>query len=340
MQYLSGLSYLWMVLFIMIIAGLAKDYNLFAPVFSYIKNTFRSNRIVVVMLSAIGGSLPISGRVTVSAGLLDTVAPRCGHGRHKFGIVDYLATHHYYIWSPLEKTVILSIAILGLSYSEWLYMIAPLLIVSLIFIFWYIWFQINEEDVEVVQSEFKLSAVTRNIGPLVLAVIAYAQGVSAVVSFGLLAGYYMLITQQWNPNKLRAYINWEVLIVVGVAIVVGNIFKSYEKEFQAIIENTAFDMNTVIGVIVVSAMGFVFSFLMGSSGKFIALAALMSQLYGIEYFVWFFAVDYVGYLISPTHKCVMVGNRYFGTPFGTYWKALSIWSILLLMSAGLITFVF
>ena len=110
---LKDISYLWMIFFIMITAGLAKEYKLFSSAFAYVRNTFRSNKFVVVILSAIGGILPIEGRVTVSAGLLDTVAPRKGPGREKLGIVDYLATHHYYLWSPLEKTVILPIAAFG-----------------------------------------------------------------------------------------------------------------------------------------------------------------------------------------------------------------------------------
>ena len=166
----DGLSYLWMVFFIMISAGLAKEYALFAPAYAYVKNTFRSNKFVVVILSAIGGVLPIEGRVTVSAGLLDTVAPKQGHGREKMGIVDYLATHHYYMWSPLEKTVILPIAAFGLTYVAWIGLIAPLLIASLIFISWYIWTQVHEEEIAVQPTNFKLSAVIRNVLPMVIAI--------------------------------------------------------------------------------------------------------------------------------------------------------------------------
>ena len=120
---LKDISYLWMIVFIMISAGLAKEYQLFAPAYAYVRNVFRSNKFVLVILSAIGGILPIEGRVTVSAGLLDTVAPKCGHGREKMGIVDYLSTHHYYMWSPLEKTVVIPIAAFGLTYGAWLGMI-------------------------------------------------------------------------------------------------------------------------------------------------------------------------------------------------------------------------
>ena len=173
---LKDISYLWMIFFIMISAGLAKEHQLFAPAFAYVKNTFRSNRFVVALLSAIGGILPIEGRVTVSAGLLDTVAPKEGQGREKLGIVDYLATHHYYLWSPLEKTVILPIAAFGLSYVAWLGLIAPLLVVSLAFIGWYIWKQIHEDEVAISPGNFKLSAVTRDVLPMFIAIGAYVYG--------------------------------------------------------------------------------------------------------------------------------------------------------------------
>lgn len=339
LEYTGGLGYLWMIFFIMISAGLAKEHQLFAPAFAYVRNVFRSNKFVLVILSAIGGVLPIEGRVTVSAGLLDTVAPKDGPGRQKMGIIDYLSTHHYYTWSPLEKTVILPIAAFGLTYGAWLQMIWPLLAVSLFYIGWYIWRNVDENEVIIVPGNFKMSAVVRNVFPMIVAIGSYVAFNNYYMSFGLLALYYMIITTTWNYKKLLTYINWEVIITVGVVIILGNFFKSYEGEFQSFIENGVLDPSTLTGMIVISLFGLTASFLMGSSGKFIALAVLMAQVFGIEYFLWFFAIDYVGYLLSPTHKCVMVGNRYFGTPYFTYYKALGTWSVLLLATAGVITFV-
>jgi hypothetical protein len=328
-----------MVFFIMISAGLAKEYNLFAPAYAYIKNTFRSNRFVVVLLSAIGGVLPIEGRVTVSAGLLDTVAPKDGPGRQKMGIVDYLATHHYYLWSPLEKTVVIPIATLGLTYSAWIGLIAPLLAVSLVFIFWYMWYQVKEEEVAITPGNFKMSAVARGVIPMFAAIAAYMAGFSHIACFGFLALYYMFITQQWDLKKLWQYVNVKVLLIVGIAIIAGNYFKSNSAYFEAIIKGTMADPTTFVGMAIISALGFIFSFLMGSSGKFVAIAVIMSAAFGPQYFLWFFAVDFVGYLLSPTHKCVMVGNQYFGTPLRTYYLALGTWAALLLATSGLMTFV-
>ena len=336
---LKDISYLWMIFFIMISAGLAKEYNLFAPAFAYVRNTFRSNKFVVVILSAIGGILPIEGRVTVSAGLLDTVAPKEGHGREKLGIVDYLATHHYYMWSPLEKTVILPIAAFGLTYAAWLSLIAPLLIVSLAFITWYIWSQVKDEEITITPGNFKLSAVLRNVVPMFAAIGLYIYNASWMVGcFGFLTLYYMVITQQWNFKKLFSYIRWDVLVMVGTVIMLGNYMKSHSGEFETILRTSVLDPHTFAGMAIISAIGFVASFLMGSSGKFVAIAVLMSQVFGHEYFLWFFALDFTGYLLSPTHKCVMVGHKYFNTPLRTYYKALGTWGLLLLATSAIIVF--
>ena len=344
MQYVKGLEYIWLVFFIMIVAGIAKERGLFMPVYSYIKTSFKSNRLVLFLISAISGVLPIEGRVTVSAGVLDTITHKdCdhNHGRQKMGIVDYLSTHHYYLWSPLEKTVVIPMATFGLGYVAWLGMVWPLLLVTALFVTYYIFFKVKEDEINIEESTFKISAVMRNVLPFFIAIGAYIyvggdKHIFAI--FGSLALYYVFLTQTWNFKKLLSYINWEVLLTVAVVIILGNYFKSQEALINEYIRGLGIDITTVTGILIVSVIGLVASFLMGSSGKFIALAVLMSAVFGQQYFLWFFAVDYVGYLLSPTHKCVMVGNRYFGTPLKTYYSALGIWSILLLGTAAIPTF--
>jgi len=339
MTYFSGISYLWMIFFIMITAGLAKEYALFSSAFSYVRNTFRSNKFVVVLLSAIGGILPIEGRVTVSAGLLDTIALKEGHGREKLGIVDYLATHHYYMWSPIEKTVILPIAAFGLTYTAWLGLIWPLLIVSFVFISWYINNQIHDEEIVIASDEFKISAVLRNILPMFIAIGLYIYNEKWMIAcFGFLTLYYMIISQEWNIKKLLSYVRWDVLLWVGAVIVLGNFMKTYDASWQATLKDSLLNSQTLVGMISISAIGFIASFLMGSSGKFIAIAVIMAQVFGHQYFLWFFALDFAGYLLSPTHKCVMIGHKYFNTPLNTYYRVLGSWAIVLLLTAGIFSF--
>ena len=86
---------------------------------------------------------------------------------------------------------------------------------------------------------------------------------------------------------MLSYVNWEVIITVAVVIILGNVFKSYNNEYVTYIKNVGLDPHTFIGMLLISIIGFVVSFLMGSSGKFIAIAVLMAQVFGVEYFLWF-----------------------------------------------------
>jgi hypothetical protein len=243
------------------------------------------------------------------------------------------------LWSPLEKTVILPIAAFGLTYGAWLGLIAPLLVVSFVFIAWYIWSQVHDEEITITPGNFKLSSVLRNVVPMFVAVGLYIYNSAWMIGcFGFLTLYYIIISQQWNIKKLLGYVRWDVLVWVGAVIMLGNYMKSYDSAWQTMLKGSALDPHTFVGMVIVSAIGLIASFLMGSSGKFIAIAVIMAQVFGVEYFLWFFAIDFAGYLLSPTHKCVMIGNRYFGTPIGTYYKALGGWGALLLVTAGTITF--
>lgn len=342
MIFLKGQEYLLMIIFVFMAVGLIKDNQLFNSFFYYVKQVVKSNRALIAILSAVGGLLPISGRVTVSAGMLDTVAPKRGQaGREHYGVVDYLSTHHYYLWSPLEATVLVPMAAFGLTWLAFMQIMWPLLVVSLSLIILYIIYAVKETDVVVTpitDFNFKISEIVRNVVPMIAAIAATIKGFDVAWAFGLLALYYCLITRTWNVRKLFSYVNWEVIIIVAIIIAFGNYVKGYEKEITAYIKESSFDLETLKGFLLVSGLAFSSSLLLGSSGRFVAMAVLLTQLYGQQYFLWFFALEYAGYLLSPAHKCVAVGKSYFGTPLTKYYKILGLWAVLIIITGAFITF--
>jgi hypothetical protein len=335
----KGQEYLLFIAFIMISAGLIKQHNLFASAYAYIQKVFKSKRVIVSLMSALTGILPVSGRVTISAGVLDTLAPCKGSkGREKFGIIDYLSTHHYYVWSPLEKTILIPMAALGLGYGAVLYNLLPLLIVSLGMVFVYIAYFVKEDNIELNTSgagHFKISNIIRNVFPFLVAVGGAIAGINPIIAFGLLALYYMILTMTWDFKKLMSFVDWKLIAWVAVIIVVANITRENTDAVKAYLENSAFDINTTIGFITISAISLGSAFLFGSSGRFAAITTILTLVYGVEYFVWFFALDFIGYLISPMHKCMAIGKMYFDTPWKRYFSALGVWSLLLLIAGGL-----
>lgn len=321
----------------MMIAGLIKEHNLFASAYAYIQKVFKSKRVIVALMSAFTGILPIPGRVTVSAGILDTLAPPKGEkGREKFGIIDYLSTHHYYVWSPLEKTVIVPMAALGIGYGAVLLELLPLLVVSLGLVFAYIYYAVKEDDIQLNTSKehFKVSTIIRNVIPFLVAIGVAIAGIHPAIVFGMLTLYYMILTLTWDFKKLVSFIDWKLLAWVAVIIAVANITRENTDAVKAYLESGPFDINTTLGFISISAVSLGSAFLFGSSGRFAAITTILTLVYGVEYFVWFFALDFIGYLISPMHKCMAIGKLYFDTPWSKYFSALGIWSALLFVAGG------
>ncbi len=328
---------------IMIVGGLVKNYGVLNEVFVVLRNTFKSNRLVVAATALAGGVLPIEGRVIMSAPLLDSIASDKSQSRSKFGIVDYLSTHHYYWWSPLEKTVALPMAALGLSYTQYMtHTIVPL-IITLAFAGTFIFAYVKETDVEIIDSARIISwnRLLKGWGPIIatmiflLTVNTKENPYLLSVWFPSLTCYYSYICNDWKWGK---YINWQFLglavVVLTLSAVMGELsepVKEYLKHVSTI---------KVPGALyIASVVGFLASFAMGSSGKYAGLVSILVKGFGIHYLTWFLCVEYAGYIISPMHRCLLIGQQYFGTPLKKYYSIL-IWLILALVGWGAITLAF
>lgn len=144
-------QYLLLLALVMGLSFTAKKTQVFLPVYAFIARRVKSKRAVVALISLVSGVLPINGRASVSAGTLDTVAPSSKStktGREMYGVIDYLSTHHYYFWSPLEATVLVPMAALGLTYGQFMGRIWPLLATAAIVILFYIFGVLKESDIE------------------------------------------------------------------------------------------------------------------------------------------------------------------------------------------------
>jgi hypothetical protein len=261
----------WYVIYlagIMIISAYVQRNGLIYPLLNKLTVFVPSKRLFVVATSAIAGILPIAGRVSISAGILDTIAPKDDRRKH-YGILDYLSTHHYYLWSPFEKSVIIPMAVLSLSYVEFMQLMWPLTIIAIVIPFVLIFTLLKEDDV-------------------------------------------IIQTQKEERIKVE-WINWKLLATVAVIIILGNFVREHTDTIKSYLENN--NWSIVSG----AWIGFAGSFLLGSSSRFAAFTAILTSIFGIEYLPLFFAIDYTGYMLSPTHKCFAIGKMYFNTSLVTYY---------------------
>ncbi len=273
-------EYLLLLATVMGLSFWAKKTQVFLPVYKFIADRVKSKRAVVALISLISGVLPVNGRASISAGALDTISPN-NEKKKIFGIIDYLSTHHYYFWSPLEATVLVPMATLGISYGQFMGKIWPLLVTALIIIFYYIFNVVKEDEVEI-NIKKSLTATT------------------------------------WKEDRkqIRSYAT--TLLFVGLVIILSNIVKANFEQINSWVKQA--QDNGLLFLVAVA--GFLASFALGSSAKFAGFTSLSTAVYGIDYLPLFFAIDYAGYMLAPTHKCLIITKSYFDTPLKKHYKAI------------------
>lgn len=288
--------YVLIVAGVMLLSGYCTTYNLLGRVYNFLSKFIKNKKWLLVGLSAVGGSLPIQGRVIATAGMFDTLLGKDTHSelRPKFGVLNYIATHHYYMWSPLEKTILVPMAVLNLSYMQMMEYTWPLLLVCLLALMGYITFGLKDiNNYELDLSQIKSEKIEK------------------------------------RPNPF-SYIKWKTLGLVYGAIVLGNYAKLYSSELMAWITNYQGSF------FLVSLTAFCAAWIMGSSGKFAGIVAVLCGIFGVEYLTYFMAIEFAAYLLSPTHKCNAISCGYFETPLKYYYSILLIWAITIIIT-GIVT---
>ena len=330
---IKGQHFLLYLTFIMFVTGILKDKGYLSDIFRWLAQNVKSKKMVVFLVSLFGGVLPIPGRVALSASMLNSIAPVDNKKRKKFGIIDYLATHHYYLWSPLEKTVIIPMAVIGFTYKEFMGYVWPLLLISVAYIIYYIVSLKDDEiDIEINDDKVDWRNIVFVVIPFLVTILVSCLTDYYFYAFTVFTLYLTHYSSSWK--KVYSYVNIELLMIVALVIVIGNVANYYYDD----IENIIREYSEPEHILLVSVLGFLSSFLMGSSAKYASIVSLLTVVFGVEYFVLFFTLEYSGYLISPSHKCLPIGQKYFHTGFMTYLKALVIW-IGLMITYGIITII-
>lgn len=343
----QGQENLLVLLSAFIIGGIFKTHKIFIPLFSLLAEKIKSKKLALLTVSLISGILPIEGRVSVSAPILDSLVKKndCCNGhqpREKLGILDFIATHHYYLWSPLEKSVILIMAGLGISYLQLLsYTLIPILL-YLGYLIFIVFKYVDDVDLELITKSEEYKTTDNKFGPF-LEVLPFFAGIILSIFFEpycvfpIVALFYILY-KYVLLKEILSYIKWDTLLWVALVIILANIAKANSSVIMNIIHlNNVTNISTlfIVGLVLIS--GATASFILGSSGKYAGICVALTLVLGIKYFILILMAEYVGYLLSPTHKCLAISASYFDTKPIEFYKYI-IQLCLLMLLGGLISF--
>lgn len=313
-----------MLVAVMIISAVFKENGVMGGLYSALKRHIKSKRVLIAILSVIFGILPIPGRIIFACGVLDSVQDK-GRNNQKMGVIAYLASHHYYLWSPLEKAVIIVYTALGIGYWGFMEMMWIPAAIAIIFSFAYIFTSVTEDEIYLVENGDTEGHGILSVLSLVLAVAVAILFIDftpyVLLTYALLMAWIMKLPfSKWG-------IDYKVILLATAAILGSQIAGLFTNPFTQYV--AAYKGKLFLAL----ALSFIFSFIMGSSAKYGALCGIMVKYFGLAYLPLFYIVDYAGYLISPTHSCVPVAKQYFKTPVGMFVLPLMLLSIILIFYA-------
>ena len=323
MVYIEPISYVFIFIMMSIITSIMKQNNVFISAFYPVLQVL-PDRLKLIAICMVCGLLPVPGRIMITSMCL-TCSCKSNSSN---GLLAYLVSHHYYLWSPLEKTVLLPIAVLGISYGDlFIHMCIPLFVYIC-----YTLYIINRHRIDPVDihcnnltAKWDMLLLISMLGSLIFnsKITIHDASIPMLLVWSIVYSVYMIV--KYRPKYIDLYksINFSSIIIILVFILIG----TYMKQNLYNIEHYF----TGIDIWHACVISFILSFLMGSSGKFAGLCVLTTTVYGLDWFVLFFIIDYIGYLISPFHKCLPIAVMNFKTPIKVMFLALLPLCIMLLL---------
>ena len=324
---LTILEPLWILCIVMTIAGIFKERGTLGGVYSLVKSTVKSKRGMVTLISFVFGVVPITSRISFACSMLDALQDKAKNNQ-KMGTIAYLASHHYYLWSPIEKSVVIVCGILGISYLQFMQVMWIPALIAIVFSVVYIFTSVTEDEISLKEIPSIEKGSIFDILGLAIA-IALAAVYSPIVVYSL---YIAMLISIHNRFSFK-WIDLSVLAYAGGATLLGVLIGQQTSWLTEFIKSFLDSQ----GIVAICILAYGVSLLLGSSAKFAAIAGLLTKLFGLKYLPVFYLVEYAGYLISPSHKCVAIGKVYFKTPAGMYFLPIILLSIILIIYAVLYT---
>jgi hypothetical protein len=324
---------LFLLFSILLISQYLKDKELVNPLLSKIYSKLSNKKLLLFVFVNILGFLPVPGRITLACGVLDTIQDKTKDNK-KMGILAYLSTHHYYLWSPIEKSVIIAMTAAGIGYLTFIKMMLPAIIVYAILLLLIYFVYVKDHDINFTfekfsRNEFSKTTILLHISNLIISLIVSIVFKSYYLFFGIyMFGLLVIDYKQWYYSLKK--IDYMILLYLSMILVGAYYIQVYSTPyFKNIVSISAYIYTFLI-------LSFIGSLLLGSSSRYAALTAIGVTLFGVKYLPLFYIIDYAGYFLSPTHKCTMISKMYFNVPLKYYYGVLLGFIIAIITSVILI----
>jgi hypothetical protein len=326
---------------VMWLSQLYKETGFIRELSSSLGNMVKNPKIIITVLPAVIGFLPVAGGALMSAPLVESEAEKLKLKPDKKAYVNLWFRHTIFPVYPLSQVLILAAALTNTTVSSIIVRQIPavivMIIVGYVIGFWKTPNPKNNEDPEKNDrkgSDFKSFIIS--FSPILVAIIVAVS--LDLVGFGLSGlGFDVLIATFIGlivlilVSRMKARLLFKPLKDWGLygvtlaaygAFLLGNMIKAtgISTIFKDLAQSGGVDVTlllvivpAVLGVLTASALG-------GVSVSVPILSGIMPLSLSMASLIYMSA--YMGYVISPTHLCLAFTADYFKCSLGKIYKYL------------------
>ena len=341
----TTLSLVFASFFIMLMSILYKETGLVNTLTRSLGGFIKNSKVTVSLLPAVIGLLPVAGGALMSAPMVEAEADKLGLDEPKKTYINIWFRHAILPVYPISQFLILTAALTGTAIDA-LIARQALVVIVMIAVGYFIGLRKtkaakNDEPKRDLNSRANLKGLLLSFFPIIITLLLTA-ALKIDIAIATLVGAItiLLITKTKAatlPKILKNRALWEVTLAAFGALLLRNV--TVASGASEILGNTLANTN-MDGVLLLSIVPAVLGFLMGSPSGAVALSVpiLAETVTFIPKTASLLYISaYLGYLIAPTHLCLVFTAQYFRSSITKSYKYL-IPSTIISITAALITY--
>ena len=331
--------------FVMLLSLLYKETGLVNVLTRSLGGFIKNPKVTVSLLPAVIGLMPVAGGALMSAPMVEVEADKLGLDESKKTYVNIWFRHAILPIYPISQFLILT-AVLTETTIAALIARQALVVIVMITIGYFIGLRKtenlkNDDSEKPSNSKTNLKRLLYSFSPIIITVLLTA-ALNVNIAIATLVGVITILvitrTKVTVFQKiLKNRVLWEVTLAAFGALLLRNV--TLASGASEILGNALANMN-LNGIILLSVVPAILGFLIGSPSGAIALSVpiLAETVTFIPKTASLLYISaYLGYLIAPTHLCLVFTAQYFKSPITKSYKYIIPSTIVSIISA-LITY--
>jgi len=314
---------------IMLLSLLYKETNVIDTLSESLSRIIKNSKLTVSLLPAVIGLLPVPGGALMSAPLVETETEKLGLKEDKKTYINLWFRHTIFPVYPVSQLLILTATLTGVTLASIILRQIPV-VISMVIVGYLVslWKTPKTKEKENVKAstglELKRFGITFSpILTTIIAVVVFDIDVSIAAFIGV--AVLLLIAK---PNfkifmkPLKGWAIWGITLATFGAFLLRNVAEAIgiSQVFGSLVANGNVDV--IFLVIIIPSF---LSAITGSPSGGIAIS--VSILTGIVSFTsksasLLYISSYLGYVVAPTHLCLVLTAEYFKCSLGRLYKYL------------------